>query len=189
MVPPAAPEGPPSTPAPKSPVPRLALQMPIAKIRFRREAQRLLEEEEFQEQKEEAEEGGILDPMNDFEGLQEASGLDTSPEWELSSPKAIPSQEVSSYHFIIRKAADLLNLQLPTAEVKSNILTEVLHSPSSVMEPLLLLNEALKKSILEVWQKALSAPAVSRMVARQYKVASGDPAFLSTHPSPESLVF
>lgn len=65
---------------------------------------------------------------------------------------------------------------------------EVFHSPSSVVEPLLPFNDALTEPVLEVWRKPLSAPAVSRLVSRRYRSAPGDPAFLSTHPSPESLV-
>ena len=41
----------------------------------------------------------------DFEGLRDASGLDTSPEWELVAPSDIPPPEVTSYHSVMRKAA------------------------------------------------------------------------------------
>lgn len=88
----------------------------------------------------------------------------------------------------MRKATELLDLQLPTAEYKPNILTEVLHSPSAVVEPLLPFNDALTEPIMEVWRKPLPSPAVSKVVARRYRTAPGNPALLSSHPSPESSV-
>ena len=41
---------------------------------------------------------------------------------------------------------------------------------------------------MSVWEKPSTVPAVSRNLARRYKATSGDPAFLTIHPSPESLV-
>lgn len=93
----------------------------------------------------------VLDP--DFDGLQEASGLDTSPEWELVSPKGLPPPEVTSSHSAIRKAAELLDLPLPSSELKSSFLTEVLHSLASSSKALLPISEDLTELILKVWQK------------------------------------
>ncbi|KAJ1200271.1 hypothetical protein NDU88_004096 [Pleurodeles waltl] len=42
--------------------------------------------------------------------------------------------------------------------------------------------------IREVWKKPVTSTAVNRSVARRYCVAPGDPAFLSKHLTPESLV-
>ena len=68
------------------------------------------------------------------------------------------------------------------------MLTEILHHPSQTAEPILPFHEALLEPVLNVWEKPSSVPAVSRNLARRYKAASGDPTFLTTHPSPESLV-
>ena len=52
--------------------------------------------------------------LEGFEGLQEANGLDTTPEMEFESPSGIPSAGASAYHLTVRKAAEPLDLQLPT---------------------------------------------------------------------------
>ncbi|KAJ1081047.1 hypothetical protein NDU88_001231 [Pleurodeles waltl] len=89
---------------------------------------------------------------------------------------------------VIRNAADFLDLPLPTAEVKRNLLTEVLHPASASAEPLLPFNEALLDPIKDIWLKPVSTTPVNRAVARRYRTAPGDPVFLSRQPSPESLV-
>lgn len=106
-----------TTPFPKSPALRLTRPMQILKMRSRREAQRLLEKEEYQKEFEGAEEGEIVDLDPEFEGLQEASGLATSREWELASPKGLPHPEVTSY-VVIRKTVNLLEFPLPTTEIE-----------------------------------------------------------------------
>lgn len=82
----------------------------------------------------------------------------------------------------------MLDLPLPSADLKSNILTEVLHTTTSPSELLLPFNEALTQPTLEIWQKLMYSVVASRSVARRYKPAPGDPVFLSSHPMPESLV-
>ncbi|KAJ1210644.1 hypothetical protein NDU88_006006 [Pleurodeles waltl] len=156
-----------------------------AKLRAGRKALRLLEETEYQRQL--LEEGEIGEPLSDFQGLDTASGLDTSPEWDLASPGEY-TEEAASFHSVIRKAADFLELPLPMEQVKTNILTEVLHPATAIAAPLLPFNEALMDPIVEIWKKPFSSSAVSRSVARRYRSVPGDPEFLSKHPSPESLV-
>ncbi|KAJ1176220.1 hypothetical protein NDU88_001503 [Pleurodeles waltl] len=155
-----------------------------SRLRSRRLALRLLEEEEYSRQH--LEEGEILEPSGDFQGLDTASGIDTSPEWDLASPGEY-TKEAASFHAVIRKAADFLDLPLPAAEVKRNPLTEVLHPTSVTVEPLLPFNEALLDPIKDIWRKPVSTAAVNRAVARLYRAAPGDPVFLSKHPTPESL--
>ncbi|KAJ1109751.1 hypothetical protein NDU88_007110 [Pleurodeles waltl] len=155
------------------------------RLHSRRLALRLLEEQEYQRQT--LEEGEIEDSREDLHGLDTASGLDTSPEWDLSSPGEY-TEEVATFHSVIRKAADFLDLPLPVSEPKPNILTEVLHPASTTAEPLLPFNEALLDPIMEIWKKPVSSSAVNRSVAQRYRVASADPGFLSRHPTPESLV-
>ncbi|KAJ1197734.1 hypothetical protein NDU88_001588, partial [Pleurodeles waltl] len=58
-----------------------------------------------------------------------------------------------------------LDLPLPVAEAKQNLLTEVLHPASAAAEPLLPFNEALLDPVLEVWKKPVSSSAVHRAVA------------------------
>ncbi|XP_069057855.1 glutamine-rich protein 2 [Pleurodeles waltl] len=156
-----------------------------ARLESRRLALRLLEEQEYQKQA--LEEGEIEEPLGDPQGLDTACGLDTSPEWDLTSPGEY-TEEAASFHSVIKKAADFFNLPLPVSEPKPNILTEVLHPASTVAEPLLPFNEALLDPILEIWKKPVSSSAVNRSVACRYQVALADPGFLSRHPTPESLV-
>ncbi|XP_069089255.1 volume-regulated anion channel subunit LRRC8C-like [Pleurodeles waltl] len=163
-------------------VPRVTwlMQAPLQKL-----ALRLLEEQEYEKQH--LEEGEIMEPSGDLQGLDTASGLDTSPEWDLASLGEY-TEEAASFHAVVWKAADFLDLPLPAADVKTNILTEVLHPASAVGEPLLPFSEALMNPIREVWKKPVTSTAVNRTVARRYRVAPGDPAFLSKHPTSESLV-
>ncbi|KAJ1098777.1 hypothetical protein NDU88_003884 [Pleurodeles waltl] len=148
------------------------------RLHSRRRALRLLEEQEYQQN---LEEGEIEDSG---EGLH---GLDTSPEWDLSSPGEY-TEEADTFHAVIRKAANFLELPLPVTEAKQNLLTEVLHPASTSADPLLPFNEVLLEPVLEVWKKPVSSSAVNRSVARRYRAAPADPGFLTRHPTPESLV-
>ncbi|KAJ1095605.1 hypothetical protein NDU88_000764 [Pleurodeles waltl] len=154
------------------------------RLHSRRRALRLLEEQEYQRV---LEEGELEDSVDGLHGLDTASGLDTSPEWDLSSPGEY-TEEAASFHAVVRKAASFLDLPLPVAETKQNLLTEVLHPASAAAEPLLPFNDALQDPVLEVWKRPVSSPAVHRAVARRYRAAPTDPGFLSRHPTPESLV-
>ncbi|KAJ1085596.1 hypothetical protein NDU88_005726 [Pleurodeles waltl] len=154
------------------------------RLHSRRRALRLLEKQEYQRV---LEEGEVEDSGDGLPGLDTASGLDTSPEWDLSSPGEY-TEEAATFHAVVRKAANFLDLPLPVAEAKQNLLTEVLHPASAAAEPLLPFNEALLDPVLEVWKKPVSSSAVHRAVARRYRTAPSDPGFLSRHPTPESLV-
>ncbi|KAJ1209616.1 hypothetical protein NDU88_004990 [Pleurodeles waltl] len=154
-----------------------------SRLRSGREALRLLEEEEYRQ----LEEGELMEPLEKFQGLGSASGLDTSPEWDISSPGEF-TEEAASFHSVVRKAADYLDLPLSAAEVKTNLLTKVLHPSTSSADPLLPFNKALLEPIMDLWRKPVSAPAVNRAVARRHRGAPEDPGFLSPHPTPESLV-
>ncbi|KAJ1214845.1 hypothetical protein NDU88_002456 [Pleurodeles waltl] len=154
------------------------------RLHSRRRALRVLEEQEYQRA---LEEGELEDSGDGLRGLESASGLDTSPEWDLSSPGEY-TEEAASFHTVVRKAASFLDLPLPVVEAKQNLLTEVLHPASAAAEPLLPFNDALLDPVLEVWKKPASSPAAHRAVARRYRTAPTDPGFLSRHPTPESLV-
>ena len=65
-----------------------------------------------------------------FEGLADASGLDTTPDVDMEAPSGLPVPDVTSYHVVVKKAAELLGLPLTTKELKSNLLTQVLHHSS-----------------------------------------------------------
>ncbi|KAJ1168747.1 hypothetical protein NDU88_000661 [Pleurodeles waltl] len=78
-----------------------------ARLRSRRFALRLLEEQEYEKQL--LEEGEIVEPLEALQGLDTASGLDTSPEWDLASPGEY-TEEAASFHSVVRKAADFLDL-------------------------------------------------------------------------------
>ncbi|KAJ1135716.1 hypothetical protein NDU88_002151 [Pleurodeles waltl] len=134
---------------------------------------RLLEEQEYLRQA--LEKGKIEDSREGLHGLDTASGLNTSPEWDLSSLGEY-TDEAATFHSVIRKAADFLDLPLPVSETKPNILTEVLHPASTTAEPLLPFNEALLDPIMEIWKKPVSSSEVNRSVARRYRVAPADQA-------------
>ncbi|KAJ1152752.1 hypothetical protein NDU88_005527 [Pleurodeles waltl] len=170
----------------RSPTSAEALSTPRIEQRLhsRRRALRVLEEQEYQRA---LEEGELEDSGDGLRGLESASGLDTSPEWDLSSPGEY-TEEAASFHTVVRKAASFLDLPLPVVEAKQNLLTEVLHPASAAAEPLLPFNDALLDPVLEVWKRPASSPAVHRAVARRYRTAPTDPGFLSRHPTPESLV-
>ncbi|KAJ1194675.1 hypothetical protein NDU88_003961 [Pleurodeles waltl] len=145
-------------------------------LRSHRKALRLLEEEEYRQLEE-----GEIEPSDEYQGLATSSGLDTSPEWDIT-------EEATSFHTVVRKAAELLDLPLSVAEVKTNLLTEVLHPSASSADPLLPFNEALTEPILDLCRKPVTTPAVNRAVARRHRGAPGDPVFLPRHTTPESLV-
>ncbi|KAJ1168845.1 hypothetical protein NDU88_000758 [Pleurodeles waltl] len=170
----------------RSPTSAEALSTPRIEQRLhsRRRALRVLEEQEYQRA---LEEGELEDSGDGLRGLESASGLDTSPEWDLSSPGEY-TEEAASFHAVVRKAASFLDLPLPVVEAKQNLLTEVLHPASAAAEPLLPFNDALLDPVLEVWKRPASSPAVHRAAARRYRAAPTDPGFLSRHPTPESLV-
>ena len=83
------------------------------------------------------------DDDNWYEELADASGLDTSPDTGLVSPPTVATEEGASFAMVIRRAAEVLDLQLPPVEVKMNVLTEVLQPGLSHSEPLLSFNEGL----------------------------------------------
>ena len=155
--------------------------------RLRKRAQRLRERliQDFEDDEYDSDQ--VEEPfLEGFEGLQDASRLDTTAEFE--SPSGIPSAEASAYHLTVRKAADLLDLQLPTKEIESNLLTEVLMPTSSNAEPLLPFHEAVAEPVISAWEKPATSSAVNKSLARRYWPAPGGPAYLSAHPTPESLV-
>ena len=65
------------------------------------------------------EEGPGLDFEPVFEGLAEASGLD------IDNPSGMPPLDISSYHVVVKKTADLLGLSFATKEARSNLLMQV----------------------------------------------------------------
>ena len=74
---------------------------------------------------------------NWYEELPDASGLDTSPDAGLVSPPTVVTEEGASFAIVVRRAVEVLDLQLPTVDVKTSILTEVLQLGVSNTEPLL----------------------------------------------------
>ena len=92
--------------------------------------------------------------MEGYDGLDEASGLDTTPEMDFDSTTAsgLPSLDSTAYHITVRKAAELLDLDLPSKSVKSNLLTEVLMPSAAKEEPLLPFHEAVAEPVLQVWK-------------------------------------
>ncbi|KAJ1101563.1 hypothetical protein NDU88_006630 [Pleurodeles waltl] len=83
------------------------------------------------------------DPDMDWaQDLGGASGLDTSPDAGVLSP-TVATAEGATYRMVVSRAAEVVGLELPTVEVSSNLLTEVLQPGASTSEPLLPFNKAL----------------------------------------------
>ncbi|KAJ1198716.1 hypothetical protein NDU88_002555 [Pleurodeles waltl] len=120
--------------------------------------------------------------------LGEASGLDTSPDTGMLSPPNVATEEGASFAMVVRRAAEVLDLKLPTVPVRTNILTEVLQPGVSTSELLLPFNEALTDVLLGTWSKPSTEAPVNRTIGRRDRPAPSDPSFLTQHPTPESLV-
>lgn len=97
----------------------------------------------------------------------------------------LATEEGASFIIVVRKAAEILDLQLPSIEVKLNVLTEVHQPELRSVAPLLPFNESLVDILLEAWTKPCAGVPVHRTILQP---APGDPAFLTQHPTPESLV-
>ncbi|KAJ1083121.1 hypothetical protein NDU88_003281 [Pleurodeles waltl] len=73
-----------------------------------------------------------LNPQMDWvQDLGDASGLDTSPDTVMLSPPSVATEEGASYSMVVRTAAEVLDFELPSVEVRPNILTYVLQPGSS----------------------------------------------------------
>ena len=83
------------------------------------------------------------DLLPGYEGLGDASGLDTTLDMDIGTSSGLSVPDVTSYHVVVKKAAELLELPLVTKEVKSNLLTEILHHSSQSPEPVLPFHQAL----------------------------------------------
>lgn len=80
---------------------------------------------------------------NWYEELADASGLDTWPDTGLVPPSTVAMEEETSFAMVVRRAAAVLDLQLPSVEVKMNVLMEVLQPGVLHSEPLLPFKEGL----------------------------------------------
>lgn len=74
---------------------------------------------------------------NGYEGLWDSSGLDTSPDTDLVSCPGLTTEESASFLMVTCRVAKGLKLQLPTLEVKTNVLTKVLQPGQTNIESLL----------------------------------------------------
>ncbi|KAJ1160485.1 hypothetical protein NDU88_000987 [Pleurodeles waltl] len=83
-----------------------------------------------------------------YEDLGEASGLDTSPDTGMLSPPNVATEEGASYAMVVRSAAEVLDLDLPTVPVGTNLLIELLQPGVTTSELMLPLNVALKDYLL-----------------------------------------
>ena len=97
-------------------------------------------------------------------------------------------KEAASFANGVQRAAEVFDLQLPTQEVKTNVLTEKLQLGQTSLGPLLPFNKALMDPLLGTYAKPCSGSLVNRQIARHHCPALGDPDFLTPHPTPESLV-
>ncbi|KAJ1140862.1 hypothetical protein NDU88_007200 [Pleurodeles waltl] len=127
------------------------------------------------------------DPNMDWaQELGEASGLDTSPDAGMLSPPT--TAEGATYSTVVSRAAEVLGLELPTVQVRSNLLKEVLQPRASTSESLLPFNEALTDVLLSTRSRPNTGASVNRTIARRHRPVPNDSKFLFQHPTPESLV-
>ena len=68
----------------------------------------------------------MAQPKDDnwYEKMADASGLDTSPDTVLVSPTLV-TEEGASFAMVVKGAAEVLDLQLPSLEVITHVLTEL----------------------------------------------------------------
>ncbi|KAJ1213128.1 hypothetical protein NDU88_000767 [Pleurodeles waltl] len=122
---------------------------------------------------------GSLDPyeyqedptMGWAQDLGKASGLDTSPDSGMLCPPTVTTAEGATYSMVVSRAAEVLGLELPTVEVRSNLLTEVLQPGACTSEPLLPFNEALTDVLLGTWSRPNTGAPVNRTIARRHRCA------------------
>ena len=123
----------------------------------------------------------LYDEESLFFDLQDTSGLDTSDIGIRSASLAMAPGDYVSFATVIRGAAEVLDLTLTTAEVETNVLTQVLHSEQSAQEP--------HRHTAGHLGKARFLPYSQQADCKMAQACSGgDPAFLLQYPSPESLV-
>ena len=67
----------------------------------------------------------------------------TPPQIKAFSPPGPATEESSSFATVVMQAAEVLDLNLPTVETKTTILTEVLQLSTEGSEPLLTFNDTL----------------------------------------------
>lgn len=92
--------------------------------------------------------------------LQDASRLDTAPAEGLDSPLGSPMEENASFAAVVCRAAETLDLQLPSVETKMNILTKIIPPGPGTSELLLPFNEALTDTFTGTCWKPCSCPPV-----------------------------
>ena len=88
-----------------------------------------------------------------YEDLQDASGLDTSPDTGLVSPLGSATKKSASFTMVMRRAADL---QFPAWEIKTNVLTEGFQPGQTNSESLFPFNKALTSTLLWTWANPCS---------------------------------
>ena len=67
---------------------------------------------------------------------------------------------------VVRKAAEVLDLQLPSVETKTTVLIEVLHQATLGPKPMLPFNESLTDILLGAWTKPCTgAPSADPLPA------------------------
>ncbi|KAJ1206569.1 hypothetical protein NDU88_001972 [Pleurodeles waltl] len=109
-----------------------------------------------------------LDPQMDWvQDLGDASGLDTSPDTGMLSPRTVATEEGTSYFMVVQRAAEVLDLELSSVKVSPDILTNVLQPGYSTSEPLLPFNEALTDVLLGTWSRPITGAPVNRTIARR----------------------
>lgn len=122
--------------------------------------------------------------MNWCEDLVDASGLDTSLDTGLLSPPNLALEEGASFAVVVRRAAEVPDLNLPLVAVKTNVMMEVHQPRESPSEPLLPFNKALSDILLGTSSKPKTGAPVNWTIAYRHCPASGDPKFLTEHPTP-----
>lgn len=76
-------------------------------------------------------------------------------------------EEGAFFAVVMRRVAEVLDLQLPSVTVKTNILTVELQLGIAPSEPQLLYNEALTGVLRGAWSKPCTGAPVNWMIARR----------------------
>ena len=74
---------------------------------------------------------------------------------------------------VVLRAAEVLDLNLPTVETKQTILTEVLQPRHNGVEHLLPFNDTLTDILLDAWLKPCTGALVTCLISRRHRPALG----------------
>ena len=80
---------------------------------------------------------------------------------------------------MVQRAVEVFDLDMPSAETKKMLLTEVLQPSQTGSETLLPFNETLTDILFGTWAKPCTGVLISRPISHRHRAASRGPEFLT----------